>query len=254
LDAIKMILGTYGMTSDFTTFLAQDFSNSNGPRPDIARLAGARFVVSIEVDEGKQLAEGLVKSLTGGEKITTRFLFGREFEFLPAFKLWLSANVTPKARPDDDAIWNRIVRIPFTHVVPLEKRDPRIKLALRNAQKAGPAILAWAVKGCLEWQKSGLMIPAEVKSSSEGYRLEVDGLAGFIEDCCILEPGAWSWSSVLVDEYERWSRANNEKKTLRGRAFGERLKVRGCTAERREKGNLGASRGWSGIRLIDENA
>ena len=245
-----MILGDYGTSANFSTFLAQ--RDEDRPRQDIARLAGARFVLSLEVSEGRHLDEGVVKKVTGGDKTVARFLFGREFQFKPAFKLWLAANSSPKARTDDDAIWNRIVRIPFTHVVPTEKRDHRVKMTLGNAQRAGPALLAWAVKGCLAWQRNGLMIPAEVKASSEDYRLEVDGLAGFIEDCCVLETDGWVWSSVLIDEYDRWARANNEKKVLRGKSFGARLKARGCSSERREKGNLGAVRGWKGIRVLSD--
>lgn len=252
LDAVKTILGTYGMTADFESFLSHN--ESSGPRQDIARLAGARFVVSIEVDEGKRLAEGLVKMITGGDSITARFLYGREFEYIPAFKLWLAANSTPKARTDDDAIWNRIIRIPFNQVVPPEKRDPKVKLALRDPQIAGPALLAWAVKGCLAWQRDGLRIPDEVKASSDGYRLEVDKLAGFIDDCCVLDPEGFTWSGVLLEEYERWAKANNERRLLRGKAFAERLRARGCTLERREKGNLGFARGWAGITMQEADS
>ena len=251
LDAVKMVLGSYAAVADFETFLAQH--NAGGPRQDIARLAGARFVMSIEVAEGRKLAEGLVKTITGGDEITARFLFGKEFEFRPSFKLWLAANSAPKARTDDDAIWNRIIRIPFDQVVPQEKRDPRVKLALRDAQIAGPALLAWAVKGCLAWQRDGLRIPQEVIASSEGYRLEVDRLASFMDDCCILDPEGWTWSSVLIEEYENWAKTTREKRPLRGKAFGDRLRARGCIAGRRPKGELGPTRGWQGIRMQEKD-
>ncbi|CAN94225.1 phage-related protein [Sorangium cellulosum So ce56] len=140
LEALKITMGEYAAKADFETFIAR--RDSGGPRNDIARLAGARLVLSIEVDEGKRLAEGLVKQLTGGDTVTARFLYRESFEFKPAFKLWLAANDAPRVRDDDAAIWRRILRIPFEHTVPKEKRDPQVKAALLDPAVGGPAILA----------------------------------------------------------------------------------------------------------------
>lgn len=75
------------------------------PRNDIACLAGSRLVISSEVDEGKQLAEGLIKMITGGDTITARKLYQESFEFKPSFTLVLVANHAPKVSADDDAMW-----------------------------------------------------------------------------------------------------------------------------------------------------
>jgi len=97
-------------------------------RSDVADLAGARFVVSVEVDEGKRLAEGLIKLLTGGDTVRARFLYQDSFEFMPELKLWLCANHAPKARADDSAMWRRILRLPFENVILKGKRDPQVKV------------------------------------------------------------------------------------------------------------------------------
>jgi hypothetical protein len=47
---------------------------------ELADLFGARWVSSIEVDEGKRLAETLVKQMTGGDKLKARFM---RTDFLP---------------------------------------------------------------------------------------------------------------------------------------------------------------------------
>ncbi|HEX03559.1 MAG TPA: hypothetical protein ENH10_00160, partial [Bacteroidetes bacterium] len=175
IEAVKNMMGNYCATADFETFLKR--SSTGSPRNDIARLVGSRFVASIEVDEGKKLAEGLIKSITGGDQITARFLFREAFEFLPEFKLWLVANDAPDVKAGDDAMWRRILRVPFEQVVPKAKRDPQIKAQLRNPEIAGPAILAWAVQGCLDWQKKGLQIPASVTNATEEYRQEMNPLS-----------------------------------------------------------------------------
>lgn len=159
VESIKAALGDYASTADFETFLQR--RGDAGIRNDIARLAGARMVVSVEVEDGKRLAEGLIKQLTGGDKIAARFLHREFFEFEPQFTLWLVANTRPRAHASDDALWRRIVQVPFTVVIPEPERDPELKRALRTDPAEQTAILAWLVQGCLEWQRRGLDVPSE---------------------------------------------------------------------------------------------
>lgn len=250
LEAIKATLGDYAATANFETFIARP--EAGGIRNDVARLAGSRMVVSIEVDEGKKLAEGLVKMLTGGDTISARFLYREEFEFKPGFKLWLAANHAPRVRDDDGAMWRRILRVPFERVVPPEKRDPRVKAALTNASVSGPAILAWAVRGCLEWQKEGLGVPASVARATDAYRAENDPLREFIEECVELVPGdqgSWVSRAGLRAAYEHWAKENGARFTLSPKEFTARIRALGCD----EASNRGPSgqpvRTWRCLRL-----
>src|SRR5205085_9872780 len=106
-------LGDYVMTADFETFLKK--KSDSGIRNDIARLNGARIVTSIEVDDGRELAQGLVKTITGGDTVSARFLYKEFFEFVPSFNLWLVANHAPAFDADDDAMVRRIRVLPFAH-------------------------------------------------------------------------------------------------------------------------------------------
>lgn len=94
--AVQAALGEHAVTADFDTFLQR--RGDAGVRNDIARLAGRRMVVSQEVDEGKRLAEGLLKTLTGGDVVTARYLHREFFEFTPRFKLWLVANARQRCQ------------------------------------------------------------------------------------------------------------------------------------------------------------
>ena len=105
LEMIQALLGDYAQQSDFNTFLMRDH---DGPRNDVARLMGARFVAAAEVESGRHLSEVVVKQLTGGDRITARFLRQEFFEYKPQFKLWLAANHKPVIRGTDNAIWRRI--------------------------------------------------------------------------------------------------------------------------------------------------
>lgn len=245
IEAIKATLGDYAMTADFETFLAR--SMVGGIRNDVARLAGARFVASIEVDEGKKLAEGLVKTITGGDTVTARHLYQEAFEFKPQFTLWLCANYAPQVKDNDAAMWRRILRIPFERVIAAEQRDPAVKAALRDPQQAGPAILAWAVRGCLEWQRIGLAIPQRVLTATEEYRQEMNPLQDFAAECCLMTPTAITPSAKLREAYEVWAKEAGYA-IINGKLFAERLRAMGCKPELVKQGGT-TKRCWVGIGL-----
>lgn len=249
LEALKATLGDYALTADFEAFLKK--RGDGGIRTDIARLAGARFVVSIEVDDGKRLAEGLVKTISGGDTVTARHLYQKSFEYHPDFTLWLAANHAPKVNADDDAMWRRILRLPFTNIVPKAARDPQVKATLRNPGIAGAAILAWAVRGCLEWQRDGLGIPQVVENATETYRREMNPFADFVDGCCDISPQAWTateriWSAYRQHEGDDANLGETVKK-----AFIVHLQSLGCTpASQRWQGKV--TRGWKGIALKED--
>ncbi|HTX35407.1 MAG TPA: phage/plasmid primase, P4 family [Bryobacteraceae bacterium] len=246
LEAIKAALGDYAKTADFETFVQR---NAGGIRDDIAELAGRRFVVSIEVDEGKKLAEGLTKCLTGGDTVRARFLYQGAFDFVPQFKLWLAANHEPNVKHSDTAMWRRILRIPFDHVVPKEKRDRALKARLKDVRELGPAILAWAVEGCLRWQEDGLGVPSVVEDATEQYRMDMDPLKDFLADCCVLAPGIWGTAKDLRQAYEAHCRDHGEKRPLTAKEFAACLRARGCESDHRRAGNV-----WVGIGLRADDA
>jgi len=221
-----------------TTFLRQQ---GEGVRNDVARLVGARFVSAVEAEGGKPLAEAMVKQLTGGDTVTARFLFKEFFEFTPVFKLWLAANSRPTVRGTDNGIWRRIRLVPFTVTIPPAERDRDLGRKLASEL---PGILAWAVRGCLQWQADGLGVPADVEAATEAYRDAMDVLGGFITECCVVRPGAQVTSADLYSAYTAWCEGNGERPVTR-RKMGLRLSERGF--ERRR--GSGGRHTWTGVGL-----
>lgn len=256
VGAVKAALGGLARTADFATFLEQKHVQRGGPSEDIARLAGARIVASIEVEDGARLAHSLVKTITGKEVIAARFLNKGTFEFMPAFKLWLVCNAAPRVDHDDDAMWRRVLRIPLDRVVPKADRNPKLKAHLVR-QDGGPAegsaaVLAWAVQGCLEWQRIGLAVPEAVRIATEGYREENDALRAFLLERCVIDlsdlDGCWVLKSTFRAEYEDWAKGVGAKFTLSPKGITANLLGRGI-AERSQRTDVGPRDSWRGIRL-----
>src|SRR4029077_750623 len=119
-EAIRTALGDYARTADSSLLLTR---SSDIVRNDVARLAGARFVSTSETEAGRHLAEVLVKQLTGGDKVTARFLYSEFFEFDAQFKVFLATNHKPVIRGTDNAIRRRIRLVPFRVTIPENEQD-----------------------------------------------------------------------------------------------------------------------------------
>jgi len=198
LETIRALLGDYAARTPAETLLAR---RDNAIPNDVAKLKGARFVSASETDEGRRLAEAQIKDLTGGDTISARFMRAEWFDFKPECKLWLSTNHRPVVRGTDKAIWDRLKLIPFDVRIPEEKQDRKL---LSKLKAELPGILAWAVRGCLEWQAEGLGVPDEVRNATGDYQSEMDVLAAFIADCCVLTPNAQASATSLYQSYKRW--------------------------------------------------
>lgn len=203
LEIVRYIMGDYATNIQPETIMVRPSKGS--ANSDIARLKGARFVTSVEPNEGMRINEGLLKQLTGDDVVTARKLYGDEFEFKPEFKLWMATNHKPIIRGTDTGIWRRIHIIPFTVSIPVEKVDRRLKYKLREEL---PDILAWAVEGCRIWQSEGLRMPKAVLDAVQEYRHEMDVISAFTDACCIV--GGEVKSSQLYAVYSEWTAENNE--------------------------------------------
>ena len=243
LDTISDMLGDYAANTQPETIMMKHFGNDSA-NSDVARLKSARYVTCEEPTEGVRLNEGLIKQLTGGSKITCRFLYGDEFEYTPEFKIWVATNHKPVIRGTDVGIWRRIKLIPFEVNIPPEKVDKNLKYKLR---KEMPQILRWAVEGCMKWQKHGITEPECVQQAVKEYKNEMDLLAGFIEDAIVIDYDCNDriMAKDLFGMYIKWAKANNEYEMTSKKFFKE------ITQKLPEKGRIGAGMYFSKIHFTD---
>jgi putative DNA primase/helicase len=141
-------------------------------------------------------------------------------------------------------VWRRILQLPFTHAVPPERRDRRLKRTLATDPDVRSAILTWAYHGCRAWTASGLDVPSSVRDYTSGYRAENDPLAEWLEVSCTLDHRAATPAADLRADYERWANENGDE-PVGSRAFAASLKSRSCETARAAQGR----RIWRGIAL-----
>lgn len=232
LTALQDVLGDYAATTPAETLLSKRYGD--GIPNDLARLVGVRLVASSETEDGRALAESRVKAMTGGDRIPARFMRAEWFEFQPTFKLWLATNHRPEIKGTDGAIWRRIRLIPFEETIPEDERDPKLLDKLRGEL---PGVLAWAVRGCLEWQKRRLDPPAAVTAATDDYRSESDHLGRYLDERCVTGNGFEVKANAVYSDYKKWAEESGEQ-TMKAQAFGRRLTERGIGRRRSASGNI----------------
>lgn len=237
-ETLAALLGEYHTAAGISSLTTQ---RRTGIPNDIAALAGARLVTVSEPQQGIQLHEAMIKDLTGGDTIVARFLRKEHFTFKPQLKLVFRGNHRPRITGTDDGIWRRLLLVPFNVQIPSENVNPDLLSELREEL---PGILAWAVRGCLEWEERGKLSPPKVVLDTvREYREEMDPLAHFLRERCIQSPGMRTPSTLLHTAYVRWCN-QTENTPVSQKSFSSALKRRGFNSRK-----SGGTMHWIGIGL-----
>lgn len=241
LDILNEVFGNYSTNIQPQAIMAS--KNNSDASPEIAKLDGARLVTTTEPNEGERFDEGLLKQLTGGDRVSARKLYENEFEFTPQFKLWMATNHKPYVRGRDEGIWRRFVIIPFDKQIPLHEIDRDLTKKLKREL---PAIMRWCVDGFLEWQRIGLSEPAIIKEQRDEYRTEMDSISAFIEECCETDYKFKISASELFSAYDNWAKRNNQHKMTNVKFAAEMLK-------KFERTTIKGKRYYRGLKIAEDS-
>jgi putative DNA primase/helicase len=237
MNTIAHIAGDYHRTAPIETFTAT--RNEQHPT-ELAMLRGARMVTATETEDGRRWAESRIKTLTGGDKIAARFMRQDFFEYTPQFKLVISGNHKPGLRSVDEAIRRRVNLLPFTVTIPEAERDKELTSKLRAE---APGILAWMIKGCLEWQQTGLAPPEVVTEATNAYLEDEDTIKQRVDNVCSVGKDQWASTDSLFASWHDWAERHGEY-VIPCRRFVQRLVALGFERHRRDR-----ARGFRGLGL-----
>jgi putative DNA primase/helicase len=244
LSIMLSLFGDYAKKVEPETLLVSD--KRGGASNDVARLRGARFVATVEVEDGGRMAESLIKQLTGEDTLTSRYLYKEFFQFQPVCKIWIASNHKPEITGTDYAIWRRILLIPYLVKFEGASKDARLKQTL---QAELPGILNWMISGFREWQRIGLAAPKAVTGATQEYRDDMDRVGNFLRECCKHAPGTngKTGAAKLYRNYVGWMKFCGLK-AVSARKFHERMeRDHGLF---RKDGDGGKLRDYDGVLLI----
>lgn len=228
-DFVAWLVGSYALK--FPTHALMHTPFPSHPT-EIAQLVGVRLAISSETEEGQYLAESRVKELTGDEMQTARYMRKDFFEFRMSQKHVIVGNYKPRMKGCDAGLARRVVLVPFLAKFDGSRRDMRM---LEKLRAEAPAVLAWAIQGAVKWHSEGLAIPSSVAAASNDYMVENDDLQAWIEERCVLAPGALGKAAQLYGNYLSWLKSRGQHAPSM-RTWGERMSVIQGVTKRKSNG------------------
>lgn len=230
INTITALFGEYAQKAP-TDLIMRPERSGGGPSPDMARLRGMRFVTTSELEEGVRLGEARIKDLTGGDRVVARPLYQKPIEFDPTHTLFVYGNHKPQILGTDDGIWRRIHLIHLAVRIADDQKDKGLGQALLSELSG---ILAWAVRGCLEWQRDGLGVPDSVRQATSDYRIESDPFARFVAEACEVKDVYEASNPDIYACYRRWC-ADQGIEPAAHKTLTQRLKAMGFVEKRDAK-------------------
>lgn len=249
LGIIRRVFGDYAKSAEASSFISDGKSGgAGGAREDLVRLRGARFVYVNEPDEGGELREGMVKSMTGGDAITARGMYSKEsVEIVPTWVVFMPTNHKPIVKGSDNGIWRRLVPIPFTRNFendPMIAKDPKREEKLVAEM---PGILNRMIESAIRYQRVGFTMPPAVKAALDEYRNQMDILADWLDECCELGANHSEEMSKLWESWEAFAKRRGLANYVRSSvSLGKRLDSRFPSFK-----STGGARRRSGLRIKD---
>jgi putative DNA primase/helicase len=226
LELLTDILGDYAAPAPSELLLMQE--RGQEAERQIASLAGMRLVTTREVADGRRLNEVAVKSLTGGDTVQARLIYGSPFRLKPTWKLHVACNHRPVVRGTDDGIWRRLLLVPWSQRFDEERADKRLGEKLREEL---PGVLNWMVAGLTRWKAQGLMPPECVNVATKGYAEENDAIGRWLEERTLKAPDARAEVGSIYRDYTAWCDERGEHAVSSTR-LGLELERRGFRSER----------------------
>jgi putative DNA primase/helicase len=241
LSTVSRIFGDYATVAAMETFTASKYEHHS---TDLAMLRGARLVYVSETEEGRAWAENRIKTLTGGDPISARFMRENFFTYWPQFKMTVIGNHKPVLRNVDDANRRRFNLAPFVF--------KPVEVDLRLAEKLEdeyPAILRWMIDGAIDWQANGLIRPDVVRTATATYFADQDTVRQWVDECCETTdrpPHTADTPASLFASWHNYATANGEEAGSK-KQFADRLGALGYQPIKDTHGIRG--RGFAGIRV-----
>lgn len=221
LDTITTLLADYATIAPTGFLMAKHQAHPE----EIATLKGARMVICSEVNPGDRFDEAKIKQLTGGDRLTARYMYGSSFTFTPTHKLWLAGNHQPRVEAGGTSFWRRLRLIGFHHTVKPTDMNPNLTRELIDEE--GPGIMQWIIDGAVAYHRHGLTTPASVQTASRQYAEEEDHLARFVDARLIIGGGTHvkTDTKTILHAYREWCDEQGERAMSTTR-FGRELKTR----------------------------
>jgi P4 family phage/plasmid primase-like protien len=187
LNLVQKAIGDYYCILPIA-LLTQKRAASNSAQSELERTKGRRIAVMQEPGESEKLNIGLMKELSGGDRIMARGLFKEPIEFRPQFKMIMTCNELPEVPSDDGGTWRRIRVIEYTSKFtdnpdPNNPREfPLDPELLDKFERWADVFISMLIARHKNLDVQTINEPVEVRHATEGYKKNNDVIGQYVGD------------------------------------------------------------------------
>lgn len=221
-DLINATFGDYFATVPVSLLTVKRRGSSNAT-PELADKVGKRILIMNEPEHDDVLQAGLIKELTGQDRLMARPLYGKPFYYIPQYVPILQCNHLPKLSKSDGGTTRRIRVIEFSQKFVEEPtkpnehpKDPELRNKLKNWHK--PFI--WLLLNTYYpiYKKYGIekLEPDCVKLSTQKYEKDSNSFYEFIEEFIKNEPNGRIFKDDIGRLFKEWHTNNYNERKLPG--------------------------------------
>jgi P4 family phage/plasmid primase-like protien len=255
LDLIQKSVGDYYCILPIA-LLTQKRAASNAAQSELERTKGRRFAVMQEPSESDRINIGLMKELSGNDRILVRCLYKEPYEFKPQFKMILTCNELPEVPSDDGGTWRRLKVCNFSSKFsenPNPNNPNEFPMDIELSDKFDrwkEMFISMLIERHKSIQPNSIHEPMEVRVATESYKQNNDIIGQFINEKIEINAELDNRIAIgkLYNDFRLWSVSNVPK----GKKCPDRNQLKAYFEKL-----LGAydNRGWRGLRFksaIDE--
>jgi P4 family phage/plasmid primase-like protien len=249
LDLIQKSIGEYYCILPIA-LLTQKRAASNAAQSELERTKGRRFAVMQEPSENDRLNIGLMKELSGQDRILVRTLFKEPYEFKPQFKMILTCNELPEIPSDDGGTWRRIkvcnFSSKFTETPDINKpTEFYMDMELSDKfERWKEVFISMLIDRHKHINPMAIPEPSEVRVATESYKQNNDIVGQFVNERIIIDPQIKEpriTIAKLYTDFRLWSISN----VVKGKKCPDRNQLKAYVEKLLNKPY--ETKGWSGI-------
>jgi len=232
LDLLAELVGVENHTTVMLSDTAKDSKRSH--------LQGKLLHTNGDLDPKVSIPVGILKSLTSGDVVSARVLYGETFNMRPTTTLWIASNSLPPVA-DFKAIKRRIALIEFPNEIAAERQDKHLIEKLR-AELPGILNMVLEAFGAVLTRNGMFTESDNAAKLFEVWNESADDLTGFIRECCILGDDKSVSSGELYTAYDAWAKRGNVRYLVPKNKLAAKLNAI-CQAEPCRSGKVRKLRG-----------
>jgi P4 family phage/plasmid primase-like protien len=255
LNLVQKAIGDYYCILPIA-LLTQKRTASNNAQSELERTKGRRLAVMQEPGENEKLNIGLMKELSGGDRILVRGLFKEPIEFRPQFKMVMTCNELPEVPSDDGGTWRRLRVVEYTSKFcdnpnpgnPKEfPLDPDL---LEKFDRWSDTFISMIIAHHQNLDAKNMVEPMEVTVATHSYRQNNDVIGQYITERFVKDET--STDRVPLNKTYMDFKAWAYQVVQKGKKIPDRTQFRAYV-----EGKFGAypadGKGWRGIRYLQKN-